>query len=57
MIQGAIVAIVTPFKNGQLDEEAYRELIDFRFRVAPTASFPAAPPENRPPCPTPNTSG
>jgi 4-hydroxy-tetrahydrodipicolinate synthase len=30
MIQGAIVAIVTPFKNGQLDEEAYRELIEFQ---------------------------
>ncbi len=30
MIQGAIVAIVTPFKNGQLDEEKYRELIEFQ---------------------------
>jgi 4-hydroxy-tetrahydrodipicolinate synthase len=30
MLQGAIVAIVTPFKNGQLDEEAYRELIEFQ---------------------------
>ena len=32
MIQGAIVAIVTPFKNGQLDEEAYRELIEFQIQ-------------------------
>ncbi|AEB10310.1 4-hydroxy-tetrahydrodipicolinate synthase [Desulfobacca acetoxidans] len=30
MIQGAIVAIVTPFKDGQLDEETYRELIEFQ---------------------------
>jgi 4-hydroxy-tetrahydrodipicolinate synthase len=30
MIKGAITAIVTPFKNGQLDEEAYRELIEFQ---------------------------
>ncbi len=30
MIQGAIVAIVTPFKNGQVDEEKYRELIEFQ---------------------------
>ncbi|MFP3867862.1 MAG: 4-hydroxy-tetrahydrodipicolinate synthase [Desulfobacteraceae bacterium] len=30
MFQGAIVAIVTPFKNGQLDEEAYRQLIEFQ---------------------------
>jgi 4-hydroxy-tetrahydrodipicolinate synthase len=30
MFKGAITAIVTPFKNGQLDEEAYRELIEFQ---------------------------
>ncbi|OPX19903.1 MAG: 4-hydroxy-tetrahydrodipicolinate synthase [Desulfobacca sp. 4484_104] len=30
MFQGAIVAIVTPFQNGQLDEEAYRQLIEFQ---------------------------
>jgi 4-hydroxy-tetrahydrodipicolinate synthase len=30
MFRGAIVAIVTPFKNGQVDEETYRELIDFQ---------------------------
>ncbi len=30
MLKGAIVAIVTPFKNGRLDEEAYRELIEFQ---------------------------
>jgi len=33
MIQGAIVAIVTPFKNGQLDEEAYRALIEFQIEA------------------------
>jgi len=30
MFKGAITAIVTPFKNGQLDEAAYRELIEFQ---------------------------
>ena len=30
MFKGAIVAIVTPFKNGQVDEEALRELIEFQ---------------------------
>ena len=30
MFKGAIVAIVTPFKNGQIDEEALRELIEFQ---------------------------
>lgn len=30
MFQGAMVAIVTPFKNGQVDEKALRELIEFQ---------------------------
>jgi 4-hydroxy-tetrahydrodipicolinate synthase len=30
MFKGAIVAIVTPFKNGQVDEETFRELIEFQ---------------------------
>jgi 4-hydroxy-tetrahydrodipicolinate synthase len=32
MLQGAITAIVTPFKNGALDEEAYRQLIEFQIQ-------------------------
>ncbi|MGP8049125.1 MAG: 4-hydroxy-tetrahydrodipicolinate synthase [Desulfobaccales bacterium] len=28
MLKGAITALVTPFKNGQIDEEAYRALIE-----------------------------
>ena len=32
MLKGAITAIVTPFKNGQLDEAAYRELIEFQIK-------------------------
>ena len=30
MFKGAIVAIVTPFKNGKVDEEALRGLIEFQ---------------------------
>ena len=30
MFKGAIVAIVTPFKNGRVDEETYRKLIEFQ---------------------------
>ena len=30
MFKGAIVAIVTPFKNGKVDEETFRELIEFQ---------------------------
>jgi 4-hydroxy-tetrahydrodipicolinate synthase len=32
MFKGAITAIVTPFKNGRLDEAAYRELIEFQIK-------------------------
>jgi 4-hydroxy-tetrahydrodipicolinate synthase len=32
MFKGAFTAIVTPFKNGRLDEEAYRELIEFQIK-------------------------
>lgn len=32
MIKGAIVAIVTPFKNGMLDEKALRKLIEFQIK-------------------------
>lgn len=30
MISGSIVAIVTPFKNGKVDEQKLRELVDFQ---------------------------
>lgn len=30
MFRGAITALVTPFKNGQVDEEALRHLIEFQ---------------------------
>ncbi len=30
MFQGALVAIVTPFKAGRVDEEAFRQLIEFQ---------------------------
>jgi 4-hydroxy-tetrahydrodipicolinate synthase len=32
MLKGAFTAIVTPFKNGQFDEAAYRELIEFQIQ-------------------------
>ncbi len=30
MLKGALVALVTPFKDGQVDEETFRELIEFQ---------------------------
>jgi len=32
MFRGAIVAIATPFRNGEVDEERYRELIEFQLK-------------------------
>ncbi len=40
MFKGSIVAIVTPFKNGELDEEAYRELIEFQIENGTSAIVP-----------------
>jgi 4-hydroxy-tetrahydrodipicolinate synthase len=40
MFQGSIVAIVTPFKNGRVDEETYRRLIEFQIRSGTSAIVP-----------------
>ncbi len=40
MFKGSIVAIVTPFKEGKVDEERYRELIDFQISNGTRAIVP-----------------
>ena len=40
MFQGSIVAVITPFKNGRVDEEAYRRLIDFQIKSGTSAIVP-----------------
>ena len=40
MFRGSIVAIVTPFKQGKVDEEAYRALIDFQIENGTSAIVP-----------------
>jgi len=40
MFSGSIVAIITPFRNGQVDEEAYRELIEFQIENGTSAIVP-----------------
>ncbi len=40
MFEGSIVAIVTPFRNGQVDEEAYRKLIEFQIENGTSAIVP-----------------
>ena len=43
---GALTALVTPFKNGAVDEAAYREFIEFQ--ISEGIHGLAAPPANRP---------
>lgn len=40
MFGGSIVAIVTPFRDGKIDEEAYRELIEFQIQNGTSAIVP-----------------
>lgn len=40
MFRGSIVAIITPFKDGKVDEEAYRELIEFQIANGTSAIVP-----------------
>jgi 4-hydroxy-tetrahydrodipicolinate synthase len=40
MFSGSIVAIVTPFKGGEVDEERYRELIEFQIQAGTSAIVP-----------------
>ena len=40
MFKGSIVAIITPFKEGKVDEEAYRELIEFQIENGTNAIVP-----------------
>ena len=40
MFKGSIVAIVTPFKAGRVDEAAYRELIEFQIENGTSAIVP-----------------
>jgi 4-hydroxy-tetrahydrodipicolinate synthase len=40
MFKGAMVAVVTPFKNNKIDEEAFRELIEFQIANGTDAIVP-----------------
>lgn len=40
MFKGSIVAIVTPFKDGKVDEESYRQLIEFQIENGTSAIVP-----------------
>ena len=41
MFKGSIVAIITPFKNGKLDEESYISLIHYHLKNGTSGIVPA----------------
>ena len=46
--EGSMIALATPFRDGALDEDAYRALIELPARrTAPPGSSPWAPPARR----------
>jgi len=57
MFKGAIVAIVTPFKNDQVDERALRELIEFQISNGTDGIVPCGTTVSRRLSPTKNTIG
>nr|HPL82904.1 dihydrodipicolinate synthase family protein [Candidatus Omnitrophota bacterium] len=40
MFRGSIVAIVTPFKNGKVDEKTFRDLIEFQIKNGTSGIVP-----------------
>jgi len=40
MFRGSITALVTPFRNGRIDEDAFRELIEFQIKGGTSAIVP-----------------
>ncbi len=40
MFRGSITALVTPFRNGRIDEDAFRELIEFQIKGGSSAIVP-----------------
>ena len=56
MFSGAFTAIVTPFKDGQVDEKAFKSLIGFGLDGESADSCPVGPLANPLPCLTKNTT-
>jgi len=48
MFSGAFTAMVTPFREGRLDESRLREQVEHQIKGGIDGSSPSAPPANRP---------
>jgi 4-hydroxy-tetrahydrodipicolinate synthase len=55
--RGSFTALVTPFKNGSLDEKAFRDLVDWQIAEGTNGPVPWAPRERARHCLTTSTSG
>jgi 4-hydroxy-tetrahydrodipicolinate synthase len=49
MFSGAFTALVTPFRNGEVDVEALENLVEFQIQNGIHGLVPAAPPARPPP--------
>jgi 4-hydroxy-tetrahydrodipicolinate synthase len=45
-IKGSITALITPFKDGKVDEAAFRKLVNWQIAEGTQGWFRAAPPAN-----------
>ena len=46
MLKGSIVALITPFKDDNLDENTYRKLIDYHLKNGTNGIVPGGTTEN-----------
>ena len=56
MFNGALTALVTPFRDGEVDAPALRDLIEWQIQSGIDGLVHAARPENPPRSRTPNTT-
>ena len=54
--RGSFTALVTPFKNGSVDEEAFRELVDWQIAEGTNGLVPVGTTGESPTSPTTSTS-
>ena len=56
MLHGPIVALITPFRNGGIDEAALGELVEWHIEQGTDGLVPVGTTGETPTLPTPNTS-
>jgi hypothetical protein len=54
--RGSFTALVTPFKNGSVDEKAFRDIVDWQISEGTNGLVPVGTPARARPCRMTNTS-